>query len=459
MTQRQRILLPAILLALGSILLAIYFTRPVTLVVDGQALRVRGWTTSVGDALRLAGVAVTPGDRLSHSLSAWIPADGLIYLERSRPVSIWSGGLPLTFSSAERIPGNLLAGLGLKLYPSDSLHANGRPVDPNLPLPYAGQIYLEYRPAVALDIREGETQRVVYSAADTLGQALWELGAPLQPGDWASLPLDTPLVEALEVSIQRARPLAILVDGRELRAHTSAQTTGEALADAGIALQGLDYSQPAESEPLPADGRIRVVRVREEVVFQQTNVPFESSYAPDPSLELDARSVITPGKYGVKVSRSRVRYADGQEVSRQTEAEWVATEPQDQVLGYGTQAVVKTISTPDGDFEYYRAVPMYATSYSPCQQGLGRCSLSTSSGIPLKKGVVAVTLAWYRMFRGAQVYVPGYGVGIIGDVGGGIPGTYWIDLGYSEEDFVSWAQTVTVYFLTPVPANVAPLLP
>jgi 3D (Asp-Asp-Asp) domain-containing protein len=154
-----------------------------------------------------------------------------------------------------------------------------------------------------------------------------------------------------------------------------------------------------------------------------------------------------------------VRLEDGQEVSRQTESEWVATEPQDQVLGYGTQIVVKSMDTPDGSIEYYRAVNMYATSYSPCQQGLGRCSLSTSSGTLLKKGVVAVTLTWYRMFKGAQVYIPGYGVGTIGDVGGGIPGVYWIDLGYSEEDFESWSQTVTVYFLTPAPSSAPPILP
>jgi 3D (Asp-Asp-Asp) domain-containing protein len=137
----------------------------------------------------------------------------------------------------------------------------------------------------------------------------------------------------------------------------------------------------------------------------------------------------------------------------------VAVQPQDQVLGYGTQAVTKTLDTPDGTIEYYRAVPMFATSYSPCQQGLGRCSRSTSSGTPLQKGIVAVTLSWYRQFKGARLYIPGYGFGVIADVGGGIPGTYWIDLGYSEEDYVGWAQTVTVYFLTPAPASAPAILP
>jgi hypothetical protein len=49
------------------------------------------------------------------------------------------------------------------------------------------------------------------------------------------------------------------------------------------------------------------------------------------------------------------------------------------------------------------------------------------------------------------VYVPGYGIATILDVGGGIPGRPWIDLGYSDSDYVSWHQWVTVYFLSPPP--------
>jgi len=63
-----------------------------------------------------------------------------------------------------------------------------------------------------------------------------------------------------------------------------------------------------------------------------------------------------------------------------------------------------------------------------------------------------VLLRWYRVMKGQPVYIPGYGVATIEDVGGGIPGRYWIDLGYTDSDIVSWNRWVTVYFLTPVPS-------
>ena len=54
------------------------------------------------------------------------------------------------------------------------------------------------------------------------------------------------------------------------------------------------------------------------------------------------------------------------------------------------------------------------------------------------------------------MYVTGYGFGVIGDVGGGISGTPWIDLGFDEESFKTQAFVgwVTMYLLMPAPANV-----
>ena len=148
------------------------------------------------------------------------------------------------------------------------------------------------------------------------------------------------------------------------------------------------------------------------------------------------------------------------ETGRAAEAAWVAKEPQNQLVGYGTQAVVKTIDTPYGALEYWRAVTAFATSYSPCRLGIPNyCNTQTSSGAQLRQGIVAVTRAWYSWMRGQQVYIPGYGVAVVGDVGGGIPGRYWIDLGYTDADFKSWASNVTVYFLTPVPASIPWILP
>jgi 3D (Asp-Asp-Asp) domain-containing protein len=179
---------------------------------------------------------------------------------------------------------------------------------------------------------------------------------------------------------------------------------------------------------------------------------FEARWAPAPDIEIDHQQLVDTGEPGVVAQRTRVRYEDGQETERLPESEWVAIEPRDRVMGYGTKIVIRTLDTPGGPIEYWRAVPMYATSYSPCRLGVPNyCSTTMANGEPLKHGNAAFIVRWYRAMRGQYVYVPGYGTAKISDTGGGIPGRNWIDLGYSDEDYVSWHNWTTVYFLTPVP--------
>jgi 3D (Asp-Asp-Asp) domain-containing protein len=150
----------------------------------------------------------------------------------------------------------------------------------------------------------------------------------------------------------------------------------------------------------------------------------------------------------------RVRYEDGREISRQTESETVVRPPKDRVMGYGTKVVVRTTTVDGVKIEYWRAVNLYATSYSPCRSGADRCYTGTASGLPVKKGVVAVIRSWFNMMSGQQVYIPGYGSAVIADIGGGISGKPWIDLGWSDDDYQPMTGWVTVYFLTPVPPSI-----
>ena len=446
---------------LGCLMVFFGLKQKVTLDEDGvlQTLNTRALT--VGGALHQAGIILHPDDRLAPAAGAWLFSTPQIRLERAQSVHVQvePAGKSIDLVTAERIPANWLAQAGLALYPGDRLTLNGQQIDPGQPLPNETGVFLQLRQAVPLSIQEGDQTTSQYTSAATVGEALWKAGFQLQSGDQVSPSLDTPIDGPIQVTLQPAKRLTIQVDGQSLHTATSADTVGAALAESGISLQDLDYSQPAEDAPLPQDGNIKVVRVREEVQLEQQAIPYENSYQPDPNTELDKRSVVTPGEYGLEVSRVRVRYEDGVEVSRTEEAQWTAKEPVDQVLGYGTKVVTAKIDTPQGKQEYWRAVTVYATSYSPCRSGGSRCYPGTASGLPVQKGVIAVSSAWYSWMVGQRVYIPGYGIAVVADIGGGIPGKYWIDLGYSDSDYVAWSQSVTMYFLTPVPQNIPWILP
>jgi uncharacterized protein YabE (DUF348 family) len=289
------------------------------------------------------------------------------------------------------------------------------------------------------------------TAARTVGEALAEAHYRLYLADRIAPALDQPVTASMTVTITRSRPMGILADGRTLLTRTLRATVGAVLSDVGLALVGMDYAVPAADQPLPPEGLLRVVRVREEMTTAQETIPFETHYQARADWEIDTVQAVQAGRVGLKERRTRVRYEDGVEVSRVDEGEFIVQEPQAYLIGYGTNIVIRTLDTPDGPIEYWRSYQMYATSYAakftkrpPDSPNYGR----TASGKILVKGLVAIDRRYISF--GTRMYVPGYGFAEAADTGGGVKGR-WIDLGFDDWNYEGWHWKVTVYFLTPTP--------
>ncbi|MCC6148343.1 MAG: DUF348 domain-containing protein [Anaerolineaceae bacterium] len=435
--------------------------KTITLYVDGETRKIRTHALSVAGALRSAGIDVGEQDSLQPSAETFLWNTTTITLEHARTVTLISPALggAVTFTSTERIPALLGAQMGLEISPADRVLWNGVSFPIHQALPAAPVYILQFQKAGVMELEENGQLIRLESTQPSIGAALWEAGIRLSASDSLSLPLESAISGETHLTLTRSTPVIIKADGQEISTRTSAQTVGQALAAVGISLQGLDYAIPSEDQPMPADGILQVVRVREEIALQQSAIPFDRQFVENPEVELDQRSVVEAGHYGVEVTRLRTQYNDGQEVSRQIESQWVAVEPRPEKVGYGTKIVIRTLDTPSGPIEYWRAVPVYATAYSPCRSGTTKCYFGTSSGRPVQRGVIGVTRQWYSLLANQPVYVPGYGTGVIADIGGGSPGKYWIDLGFTDEDFEPWHQDTILYFLTPVPASVPWILP
>jgi len=447
------------------ILLAAFFFRPVTIAVDGSTAAARAGGFTVGQALVQAGIRLSAHDQVEPGLNALIPLDGQIRVTRAVQVTLWEDGNIRQITGFESTPAALLAAAGIALGPGDRLAWNGQPLEPGAVLPTGRPLTLALRRArVVIIDRDGRRERIDSSALTAAG-ALWDAGIRLAPGDALSVPAGLPVSGQpadgpLVIAYRSAQPVVIEIGEQRIHSRTTAATIGEALAEAGVALQGLDYAEPAEDQPLPGDGQVRVVRVREEIALKEELIPFESKRVPDAETEFDQTRVLQAGQYGVMVTRERARFEDGKEVQRAVDSDWIASEPVEQMVGVGTKIVTKELDVAGGKIEYWRAVNVYATSYSPCRLGLedDNCNHTTASGQRLRKGIIAVTLAWYRQIKGMQVYVPGYGTGVIADVGGCMAYRPWIDLGFDESDYQPIVGWTTMYFLNPAPANAAGLV-
>jgi 3D (Asp-Asp-Asp) domain-containing protein len=221
------------------------------------------------------------------------------------------------------------------------------------------------------------------------------------------------------------------------------------LAFTGVTLMGQDYTVPDEQTPVQAGTTIRVVRVTETLVSETAAIPFETIYQADATSSLDTQALAQDGRDGVERTVTRIRLEDGVEVSRTVDAAAVVMPPQDRIITYGTDVVLNTLDTPDGPQVYWRVLRLYATSYHPA--ALGGDNI-TATGRVLQRGIVGADTDLLPF--GTQVYVPGYGVGMVADTGAERHDPNWIDLGYSDEDWRSWSRPVDVYLLAPPPNQI-----
>ena len=382
-------------------------------------------------------------------------------------VTILADGHTYLINAGDRIPAKWLSQAKLTLGNEDRLIYHGTTIQLDEVLPKKLSYTLTVRRAMELTVYTPDGQKKLLTSALTVGQALEESGYALQRADRLDPPADTPLdsLDSSSPPIENYRPsqeLTITIDGNEMQIRSTAASVGQALAESGISLVGLDYSIPSESNPLPGDGKIRVVRVSESVALTESSIPYGTRTELSADLELDQQALLQGGEPGLKVIRTRSRNEDGIQVSQASERESIVRLPQDRVLGIGTKVVIRSAVVDGVNIEYWRALTLYATPYVPCVPGTNDCHYGTASGTRVRKGEAALVYPWYLLLAGERVFVPGYGFANIEDNNGALTsaywGTYWIDLGYAKLEDIDWVNHyVTVYFLTPVPANIADL--
>lgn len=465
MDRKTRNLVLAILPLLGILAGYLLMARQITVTIDGAAQEVTTRALTIRGALRSAKYSPGELDRIDPPLSTGLTGITEIIVRRGYAIQVWNDATRqlIPVEAAFKTPAELLVAAGITPVSGDEVRLNGLIISMNESLPEMDQIVLQYIPAVRTVLEQEGQQTVIRSTASSAGKALWQQGITLRGGDALNYPFAGALDERYSLAIFKAIPLVISVDGRDLDTFATASTVGEVLALAGVALQDMDYSKPAENEPLPEDGRIQVVRVREEILNEQQTIPYSSETVTDENLESGQTSVVSPGEAGLQVVRVKVRYENDEEVSRDTLETVILKNPVNEVKAIGTNLTLNSIDTPYGPLSYYKAITVTATSYSPCNSGSDKCIPTTAMGTPVKKGVLGVNLAWYKILKGTQIYVPGYGIGTVQDTGSYPYSSYWIDLGYTDAEFAAAGTKtftgLTVYLLGPFPEGTSLVLP
>lgn len=441
----------------GLVLALVTLTRtfPVTVIADGEAREVQTRAETVEALLANANVTLNEGDRVVPALETPLQEGMSVRIERARSVFLMVDGATTPLWTPLTNPAEILNSVGVRVSGSDRVQVDGTDAAlnelANWPVPTTNIVV---RHAVTLRVHEDGEVRTLQTTGNTVGEALFDAGITLYLTDTTTPDVNTPLTGNLDVTITRARPVEIVVDGETVRTRSRGTTVASALSDAGVTLVGMDYAIPAESASLQPGMTIRIIRVREEIETTQKPIEYETVYQADATIELDQRQVTQQGQPGVEETRVRVRYENGIAVERSDGETVVVTAPVNQVISYGTNIVLRTIDTPDGPREYWRVLRMYVTSYHPAALG---GDATTATGRTVQRGIVGSDPD--ILPYGTQIFVPNYGVGEVQDTGGARSMPLWVDLGYSDADYRGWYGYHDVYILTPVPPNIDYILP
>lgn len=378
-----------------------------------------------------------------------------------REVKVIDGDTSTTLTTSETLPILILSEAGITPQPIDRVLVNGVPLKLEEEITIDGNIQLELRRAVKIKLITPHGETVIFSSALTVGDLLDEEKIEVGEYDGVEPPRDWVLTDSLVIAITPTQELTVITGNETISIHSTAKTVGEALAQSGIPLIGLDKSIPAENEALPPDGQIMLTRVSETILVEYESIPFSTEEIFTEDIAFGEQEVKQIGANGVAMTRTRVRYENGIEVSRVQEDQTTVREPIKQIVASGSKIVLAPVGG-NAPYQYWYATEMYATWYSPCNSGISGCAYGTSSGARAGFGIVAVDYSIYPYLAGLRVYIPGYGLATIGDSGGGpivetnfgVSRTQWIDLGYDDNNIGGLSGWVTVYFLEPAPAEI-----
>ncbi len=308
----------------------------ITITINGHVQEFSTNADTVGAALKDAEVLIDRADRIDPVTQTQLSDGMTITVTKARQLVLDDNGNIQRIYTHESTPYRILDEQGIRLGPNDTFFVNYRPA--NLSNGRETIRHLQITRAKRYQVLE---DNIVIaegdSTADTIGTLLAELDIPLYIADQFSPGLDQIFSDQVVIHIQRSVPVIIEADGKRIHTRAVGPTINDAVNSAGFPLSGQDYTIPSPNTPLAADLTIQIMRVLETVEEQHKPLPFRTLFYPMPHLTNGQQEVIQIGTEGIQATQVRVRYENGQVVSRIVSVPWIIQPPVHQIIAYGVQ--------------------------------------------------------------------------------------------------------------------------
>jgi len=192
----------------------------------------------------------------------------------------------------------------------------------------------------------------VYTTALSVDGALDELGyradnLVLSANRSERLPLD-----GMDLAIATSKDVTLVADGQTRVVTTTASTAGDLLTEQGIALSATDRLSLYPQQPLLDAMLVRVTRVQVQDVTEVQDVDYETVETPDAEAFVGDRTVTQKGVEGKQTLTWRITTTDGVQTGRERVSAVVTQPAVDEQVTVGTKekpvATSTAVATADG---------------------------------------------------------------------------------------------------------------
>ncbi|WP_369131756.1 ubiquitin-like domain-containing protein [Modestobacter sp. I12A-02662] len=146
------------------------------------------------------------------------------------------------------------------------------------------------------------------------------------------LPLD-----GMDLAITTSKDVTLVADGQQRVVTTTAATAGDLLAEQGIALSETDRTSLYPAQPLLDQMVLQVTRVQVADVPEVQSVDYRTVETPDPNAFVGTRTVTQKGVEGEQTVTWRITVTDGVETGREQVGTAVTTPPVEEHVTVGTK--------------------------------------------------------------------------------------------------------------------------
>lgn len=313
-------------------------------------------------------------------------------------------------------------------------------------------VYMYQGNEITLNL-DGEIIEVV-SYSKTVEEFIETEEIKVNEGAYISVPLNTKMKDALEITITNPKNYIIDIGGMLTDVSSVHSNIEQILIDINIELGELDYTFPSITENIQPNTIIEVYKVEEVIETKETVIPFEKQVTKNNRVEVGIVNVVQDGKDGLRRSQIKNKYINGILNSSIVVKDEVVTEPIPQITEKGSKDFIVTSR---GETRYRKTITMNASAYdlsyqstkkNPGDRGYG----ITASGTKARPGVVAVDPKVIPL--GTKLYIKSldgtadYGFAIAEDKGSAIKGNK-IDLFFESASAcrIFGRRNVLVYVL------------